>query len=50
MPLLRRALPQKTGTPLSRARDTAAGRLLRVFLHQGALETEVKETDPHGSI
>ncbi|MBN2352472.1 MAG: exodeoxyribonuclease VII large subunit [Spirochaetales bacterium] len=41
---------KKTGRVVTKARDTAAGRLLRVFLHQGTLETEVKETDPHGSI
>jgi exodeoxyribonuclease VII large subunit len=41
---------KKTGRTLTDARKTAAGKLLRVFLHRGTLETEVKETDPHGSI
>jgi exodeoxyribonuclease VII large subunit len=41
---------KKTGKVVSTARDTAPGRLLRVFLHKGTLEAEVKETDPHGSI
>ncbi len=41
---------KKTGKTITAAADTAAGILLRVFLHKGTLETEVKETDPHGNI
>jgi exodeoxyribonuclease VII large subunit len=41
---------KRTGKTLTDVRKTAAGKLLRVFLHKGTLETEVKETDTHGII
>jgi exodeoxyribonuclease VII large subunit len=41
---------KKTGRPVTSAKTTAAGKMLHVILHQGTLEAEVKEMNPHGSL